>query len=320
MNMNTNCPVCDTHHESADSFTVKEMLYGTGTEFRYVLCNWCGCVFLAEVPSDIGKYYQGYYTGSKQYYRLGKLKKIFWRTRSRLAVAGLFPLIHIFSYNTMLHWAYLAKIKFNSPILDVGCGNGDILFEFSKHGFTNLTGIDPYPQGEKSSLFQWNFEKTDMPEFNTQQKFDLIMFNHSLEHVPDHESILKKCKSLLTDKGMVMIRIPIVNKAFSDYRENWVQLDAPRHLLLHSLKSFRHLCDKAGYGVEKIFYDSTELQFMGSEQYKRGIPLYSEKSYKSVGSAGIFTSSEMESFRKKAKEYNKKGFGDQAVFFIRKVK
>uniref|UniRef100_UPI003AAC67DB EEF1A lysine methyltransferase 2 isoform X2 n=1 Tax=Centroberyx gerrardi TaxID=166262 RepID=UPI003AAC67DB len=46
------------------------------------------------------------------------------------------------SMDRVLRWMDKAKIPENAAILDIGTGNGVLLVELTKHGYTNLTGID----------------------------------------------------------------------------------------------------------------------------------------------------------------------------------
>jgi 2-polyprenyl-3-methyl-5-hydroxy-6-metoxy-1,4-benzoquinol methylase len=292
------------------------MMLGTKEEFEYYQCRNCEALQIKSVPDNIFKYYGNYYTQRKGYSRISTIKKILWGIRSDLALTILYPVIEFLRYNSILHWAHLSKINKNSGILDVGCGNGDVLFEFSKHGFKNLFGIDPYLENIK--LPKIEFEKTDLLLFNTELKFDLIMFNHSLEHLYEQHATLEKALGLLNVKGAIMIRIPLVNKAFEIYKENWVQIDAPRHFIIHSLKSMQLLCAKNGAEIYNYFFDSNAFQFLGSEQFKKGISSYAMNSYKSNLHKSIFSNDDIKNCEAKAKQFNLEGLGDQAVFFIRR--
>ncbi|KAM4607934.1 EEF1A lysine methyltransferase 2 [Polymixia lowei] len=46
------------------------------------------------------------------------------------------------SMDRVIRWMDKAKIPENAAILDIGTGNGVLLVELAKHGYTNLTGID----------------------------------------------------------------------------------------------------------------------------------------------------------------------------------
>lgn len=311
------CVICDCNLSLNDRLRVKEMMFGSQEEFEYYQCRNCETLQIRDVPKDIFKYYnENYYTHKKGYAHINNITKLLWRIRTYLALTGLYPVIKFLRYNTILHWAHISGITLKSKILDVGCGNGDILFEFSKHGFENLLGIDPYLENIKLPGIE--LIKTDLLSFNTKSKYDLIMFNHSLEHLYDHHKTIKRAIEMLADNGTIMIRIPVINKAFELYKENWAQIDAPRHFIIHSIKSMNLLCEMNEAAVYHYFFDSNAFQFLGSEQFKRGISSYAANSYKSDLNKSIFTLDDINKYEIKAKQYNKDGLGDQAVFFIRR--
>lgn len=117
-----------------------------------------------------------------------------------------------------------------------------------------------------------------------------------------------------------MIRTPLASSyAWEKYKENWVQLDAPRHFFIHTPKSIAILCQKSGLQISDIVYDSHELQFYGSEQYKKGIPLLSKNLYMLNPEQSTFLPKRIKQFKKKAEILNKLGRGDQAAFWVTKI-
>jgi SAM-dependent methyltransferase len=142
--------------------------------------------------------------------------------------------------------------------------------------------------------------------------FDLIMFHHSLEHISDQQETLRSAARRLHHSGHVLVRIPVVTShAWQHYRENWVQLDAPRHLFLHSVRSLQLLAAGAGLEIADVRYDSTEFQFVGSERYARGISVNAP--------AHQCSRSELQRFRRLAEKLNARGEGDQAAFYLKKA-
>jgi hypothetical protein len=85
------------------------------------------------------------------------------------------------------------------------------------------------------------------------------------------------------------------------------------------MKSFELLVEKCGLVIRDIVFDSTEMQFWGSEQYKKGIPYWAENSYLLNAKKSIFSTKQIKEFRKTAKEININGQGDQAAFYLRKA-
>jgi hypothetical protein len=104
--------------------------------------------------------------------------------------------------------------------------------------------------------------------------------------------------------------------AWREFGTDWVQLDAPRHLFLHTEKSIRILAQRTGFAVREITYDSSAFQFWGSEQYRQGIPLHDKRSYLVDRRRSPFTRREIAAFEKRATELNSRGDGDQGCFYL----
>ncbi len=110
-------------------------------------------------------------------------------------------------------------------------------------------------------------------------------------------------------------------EAFRRYREHWVQLDPPRHYYLHTPTSFTKLARACGFDVVGTKYDSTALQFWGSEQYRMDIPLSDPRSVDPPhgGTSPIFGRNQVAAWKREADALNRAEKGDQATFFLRTV-
>ncbi len=163
------------------------------------------------------------------------------------------------------------------------------------------------------------YKKKNIHQISKSEEFDLILFDHSFEHLIDQSEILNKVHDLLSPDGTCIIAMPVKNDYIWDiYGVNWVQIDAPRHILLHTRESFDILLGKIGLKIQEVIYDSDEFFFYGSEQYKRGIALMDGKSYLINPKKSIFTKKEIGEFRKKALLLNNKNLGDQCIFILNK--
>jgi hypothetical protein len=152
-------------------------------------------------------------------------------------------------------------------------------------------------------------------------KYDLILFNHSLEHMEDPELVLKEVAKKNTAESLVVIRIPIVGcYAWKKYGTDWDGLDAPRHLFIPTKKSLTLLANRCGFEIINMFCDSTSMQFWASEQYKRGIPLMDPRSYSINPKNSIFNKTQMKNFRKEAEKLNLEGTGDIVSAVLKRVK
>jgi SAM-dependent methyltransferase len=203
----------------------------------------------------------------------------------------------------------------DSKILDIGCGSGNLLRVLKRNGFKNLLGIDKYIKEDVKYENGLEIQKAVIQE--VEGKWDLVLFNHSLEHMPDQLETLQVVSELLTKEGICLINLPTVSSyAWKNYRTNWVQLDAPRHFYLHSVESLTILSEKARLRLRDIFYNSTAFQFWGSELYVRGIPLSSCSYYYKNPSDSIFPEAKIRMFNRRAKKLNQTSQGDQAAFYF----
>jgi SAM-dependent methyltransferase len=184
-------------------------------------------------------------------------------------------------------------------------------------GFRNLLGIDRYlPDAattREAAVKIINGELSDLKEM----LFDLIMMHHVLEHCEDQVGQLQLASRLLAPGGKILIRQPLCDsEAFRRYRSNWFQLDAPRHAVIHSIKSMRVLAEKCGLRVREIIWDSTDQQFWASEQYAQGVPMYDEHSYLRNPDRSLFSPGQILKWKREAGRLNKNSVGDQAAFYI----
>jgi SAM-dependent methyltransferase len=175
-------------------------------------------------------------------------------------------------------------------------------------GFRRTEGIDPVLPEDVVAQLPGNIHKAALDDVDGE--YDVVMLHHVLEHMPDQDEALRQVARVLRPAGYCLIRLPVMpNEAWRRYRENWVQLDAPRHLFIHSEKSLELVASRAGLRIEHVEYDSTEFQFVGSEQYMRNVPLNQPH--------GV-APADVRRFRREARRLNRIRQGDQAAFYLRK--
>jgi SAM-dependent methyltransferase len=319
------CKVC-SNIDNNHYFVAREMMYGSRDEFDYFECSACGCLQIAEIPSNLSKYYpEDYYAFNADKRGESPLKKYLKHRRAshalgRESIIGHL-LVRLYGLPDWLHSIKptkpLDRGGFHQAILDVGSGTGSMLLDMYSAGFSNLTGVDKYIENDIHYENGVVVLKRTLDQLDG--TYDLVMLHHSFEHIPDPLATLKRIRSLLRPDRFALLKIPVAQSyAWRVYGVDWVQLDAPRHLFLHTEESIRILARRAGLEVASVIYNSTDFQFWGSEQYKRGIPLMTEESYAVAPSKSIFSKDELRGFRKKAEALNKKGDGDQACFYLRR--
>ena len=304
-----------------------EMMFGSREEFEYFQCADCDCLQILEAPDNMGKYYpENYYSFGVN--RQGEAPSKKWMgedyvyariTRNALGWGSLagkvfnkfFPPKHLPSWLSALP----KPVDSTDSILDVGSGSGTHLTALRSIGFRNLLGIDPYI--DESVTLPGGFMLKKCSITDLAEKYHFIMFHHVFEHLEFPLETLRVAKNLLYEGGQIMIRIPLADSlAAKTYREKWVQLDAPRHITLQSRKSMEHLARLADCKITNIVYDSCEFQFWGSELYRQDIALMESNEVTMPDSTSHFTREEMVKYSNRARELNRAGNGDQAIFIL----
>jgi SAM-dependent methyltransferase len=314
------CRICG-NSKGNKKFIAREMMFGWRDCFEYFKCGYCGCLQISEVPNDLSKYYPANYY-SFSFKRDNWAKRVLKRARARQALGfqtlgGRF-LLKVWGIPDFVEWLKPVHVGFCDAILDVGSGAGALLLEMHNAGFRNVTGMDPYIVRDLELIDGVRVLKRRLSEVDG--PYDFVMLAHSFEHMADPRGILEQIARLLPSGHYVMIGMPVAGTyAWRKYKTDWVELDAPRHLFLHTEKSIRCLAAQACFELEKVHYYSDEFQFWGSEQYQCGIPLRDERSYAVNRRCSMFSSADIRRFRAMAKSLNEQSDGDRALFYLRRL-
>lgn len=316
---------------------LREMQFGLRDEFDYFECTQCGTVQIAEMPTDLSKFYPPTYYSFladpesnprlivRTFFTLVRLfapvVRYFLLSRGGIARAAR-SLAARFDLRLLILEVFQSTgVGRDASILDVGSGAGFIPYCLKQVGFRRVVGLDPFLREDRHYANGFSVLKSDLAGYvdSNPEPFDLVMFHHSLEHMANAAEPLHAVAKLLKPDGVILIRIPVVDcDAFDKYRENLVELDPPRHLFVPTQRALAIAAAATGLVVERIVHDSTDFQFWASEQYLRDIPLESERSYRRNRKGSIFNRSQIREFRRMAIECNGRGRGDTAAFFLRK--
>lgn len=271
------CKICGADGRF-ETYLAREMLQGTRDEFVYFACDRCRCLQLAEVPENLADYY------GSEYYSMGQ--------QEQEEMAFTKPVIH---------W---------QKVLDVGCGSGYWLVQKAREGWGNLYGCDPFLEHDRYYGERVHIRSCSILEVEGDGTFDVIRMHDSFEHMANPLEALKSARRLLKADGLLTMTIPVYpNAAFDKYGPHWYQLDAPRHIFLHSKCSLEWLAKKAGLSVAGWKFQSCNSQFVRSFFYQNGIPFYEQQEL----IREYFTERELTELELEAERANEREYGDYAA-------
>ncbi|MEX2213439.1 MAG: class I SAM-dependent methyltransferase [Phycisphaeraceae bacterium] len=325
------CRICS--HREGTWHEAGERMFNFGGSYPYFECAQCGCLQLTEVPTDLSPFYPAgkYYSFSSpgpvhQHSEATGLRGWIARHRNRAEVFGK-PfwarlLTKVWPRPDLRPWRgyfdHTPIQRFDQPILDIGCGGGALLRRLHDALFTNLTGVDPFLAAD-IALSPTSHIHAKPLEFLTGRSFDFIMMNDSLEHMPDQIGTLKTVGRLLSADGVCVIKIPVVSDGpWKRYGVRWVELDAPRHLFLHSKRSMRLAAEKAGMEVFHTWNSGDYFPYIASELYLKDIPLYDDEKKCYRNREAHFTPAELEQFRKWTNEDAARDESGHVDFYLRR--
>lgn len=321
------CRVCGSTAEPG-RHTAREMMFGTRQAFEYLQCPDCGCLQIAQFPADPGAYYGGaYYSFTEDpadaYRSPGKNLLNRWRDQATLFLPGGDRLpFRVSVPHLRTGFEFLRRVpglSLRSRLVDIGCGSGILLHRLHNAGFRDLTGADPFLAGGDRQVGRgFRMLQRDAQSLDD-GPYDIVLMNHSFEHVPEPAATMAAVARLLAPGGTAVIRVPLCDsEAWQRYGADWFQLDAPRHYYLHTQRSLRLLAGQAGLSVERVVHDSDHHQFTLSERYRDDVPLVRDPQRPDgkPSWAGL-TDAQVQAFEALAQRLNAEGRGDQATFYLR---
>ncbi len=156
----------------------------------------------------------------------------------------------------------IKKLADAREILDIGCGNGDLLQEFAIEGFEPF-GLEPSQSrarecNEKGLNVKNGF--ADKNEFG--KRFDIVNLSYVLEHIPNPFDFVENIKSeFLSEDGYLIIEVPNdfnplqeVYASFHKVEPYWIHF--PDHLNYWNFESFKSFIYTAGF---KVMYQTSSF-------------------------------------------------------------
>ena len=229
------CPICKSCEKKilyklCDNMKIMGVNFPETASF-IAKCTNCGLVYMDTVATQ---------ENFLEYYKYGavapKYCDMFGKEDTDDYYQHLFQLINPY-------------INRQSSILDIAGAWGEFASYMKGLGYEDITDLDPAEKcisyANEHGVKTLMTDSTDMRDIR-EQSFDLVILNHSLEHIIDVESTMRNIGRVLKDKGYLFIEVPDV--------EGYVEEEAApfnfltyEHVLHMSMNDMDNLAGIYGY-------------------------------------------------------------------------
>jgi len=264
------CPVCKGN-EGLGIRHVFDDRYGQPGLFSLVRCRTCGHIMTSPrlAESDLGALYSIYYPRKQVNVADLKLEA----ARSVAFLAGL----RRWWNGTDNQGQYL--VRSGELMLDIGCGSGLSLLEAQALG-AQVRGVEADPNvrriADELGLAIYIGSLLDEPFAG--ERFELVVLNQVIEHIPDPSLTLTRLRNRLQSGGRIVLVFPNVRSFWCRVSgSRWINWHVPYHLHHFSRDSFGRMAESCGYRVGAVRSITpnlwTILQLRASRiNISRGVP------------------------------------------------
>ncbi len=252
------CPICG--NKNLLSFLQVRDQSISGESFSLVQCPACTLVLTQDHPdgSAIGKYYDSDSYISHSDTQRGLINRLYHHVRS-------------FMLDKKKAWVDRHCHNVPGKLIDIGCGTGYFAHHMQSAGW-EVKGLEPDPSARNLAKEKFNLDVEDTAcLFDLDSQYDVITLWHVLEHVHRMNAYLQKFRSLLNERGILLIAVPnYTSRDARHYKEDWAAWDVPRHLWHFSPAAMHHLMTKHGFQITRKYgmvFDPFYVSML-SEKYR----------------------------------------------------
>jgi 2-polyprenyl-3-methyl-5-hydroxy-6-metoxy-1,4-benzoquinol methylase len=221
--------------------------YGTSPDyFELVQCSSCELIFIqprpaAEAMSTI--YPSNYYAYNEEAGEHFFIK--YFRDRVER--------VKVRRYESLVE-------RDDAALLDIGCGDGRLLEVIRRFAPTawQLAGIEIGEGAARRAAAKafevrtGDFESLDISGW--EERFDLALMHHVIEHVRDPRAVLRKVSALMAEGGVFSVETPDLRGwDFDLFRERyWGGYHIPRHFYLFNADTLTKLLREEGFEILSV--------------------------------------------------------------------
>ena len=150
-------------------------------------------------------------------------------------------------------------------VVDLGCGDGELIGKLQHAGF-DVLGVDPDPSarvfGSKRGVRIIEGTAEDLPASLDDERFDLVIMSHSLEHCLDPARAISNAAALLKPGGWFYCEVPnCAATHFQTFTVTSTMFDAPRHLQFFAPANLKALIERQVFTIERYLFSGYTRQF-----------------------------------------------------------
>lgn len=231
------CHLCSAF-VSGEGYDTEDFEYLSPGAYEYNTCVKCGLLEISPHPSPevLKLAYPSHYHAYHEHHNFLAqwFKQIHWKKKAV---------------------RYSKLVDHQDRIVDLGCAYGDLIHEFTKMGFKNVSGVEFNEKVFKKAIkrglnvLHGSVEKLGADS----ESIDMIIMENFIEHVDSPLDTMRQCHNYLKPGGLIAGETPNIDSW--DYKIGkrfWGGYHAPRHIYLFNIFNIQLLADKAGFEIVSI--------------------------------------------------------------------
>ena len=147
--------------------------------------------------------------------------------------------------------AHAPRLPRGGRVLDVGCGMGGMLVPFQFEGWTAVGCDYGDAYAARGRSLGLDVRTGGFETVAGEDKFDLVILSHVLEHCPDPISFARSAADLLADDGTCYVEVPGLLNLSTHYRGDVLDYLQNAHLWHFTRSTLAAVLGRAGLAVER---------------------------------------------------------------------
>ena len=251
------CPICGSNNHNriyrlCDNMKILGKVFPE-KEAYVVSCKKCGLVYtdMEAGQEELDEYYKHYAVAPNYYEMFGKDATE--------------------EYYEHLLSILKPYISMDSRLLDVAGAWGEFAAYLSSTGYKNIAIVDPNEKcllsAKEKCISAIDATSTNMAEY-INEPFDMVILNHTLEHILDVKNTFENIEAVLKKDGYVFIEVPDAEEYVSEEGApfNFLTYEHVLHLTQNDLINLAgiygyEVCDKGKYYKKVSNYPSIYVVF-----------------------------------------------------------